>query len=169
MRKDFAEAQSWGNVYNHLWHQKWLKAQPWLHPVCCQVLLSCPFVCSYEVHTCEMQNIQASPGRLLLTRSSTNSVFKAGLVILVFLGPYPSALEHLWEWKSCLILKYSVYVECKICFISCENSFQKCNFKFQCVLRHILIWKLQSYFILICYFLETSNALHFTKNMYYWS
>lgn len=106
-------------MYNHLWDQNWLKAQPWLHHVCCQVLfrlrvslLSCPFVCLYKVHTCEVHNSEASPGRLLPTRSSTNSLFKASLVISVYLGPYPSALEHiLWIEVMSLI---QVWFLCKI-------------------------------------------------------
>lgn len=54
--------------------------------------MSYPFVRSYEAHACEVQNSEASPGRLLITRSSTNSLFRADLVISVYLGPYPSAL-----------------------------------------------------------------------------
>lgn len=99
VKKDFGKAQSWGNMCNHLWDQNWLKALPWQHPVCCQVLfrlrislMSYPFVRSYEAHACEVQNSEASPGRLLITRSSTNSLFRADLVISVYLGPYPSAL-----------------------------------------------------------------------------
>lgn len=70
----FAEAQSWDNGSNHLWGQSSLRAQAWLSAPCVPPsvlfrlrvsLMSCSFVCSHEVRTCEMWDIQASSGRFL--------------------------------------------------------------------------------------------------------